>query len=179
LGTSFTAIQRYAIQKTSQAYLKHTQAHPNPLPPAPRLRGMQKLTLLSSEPPQRSRLRRRASSPERRRLQPSRPEYALSRLQPQDVRVVTTPPWGWNCETCGITYVIRPEHSLENFPLNLHSVLGDSRVYGCDCDFVPKLTKGSRQHLSAFLLGPGIRLAALLDKSHPSCKIFQTTRQSR
>jgi hypothetical protein len=44
LGTSFTALQRYAIQKTSQACLKHTQAHPNPLPPAPRLRGMQKLT---------------------------------------------------------------------------------------------------------------------------------------
>lgn len=33
----FTAIQRHAIQKTSQACLKHTQAHPNPLPPAPRL----------------------------------------------------------------------------------------------------------------------------------------------
>jgi hypothetical protein len=108
LGTSFTAIQRYAIQKTSQACLQHTQAHPNPLPPAPRLRGMQKLTLPSSEPPQRSRLRRRASSPERRRLQPSRPEYALSRLQPQDIRVVTTPPWGWSGETCGITYVIGP-----------------------------------------------------------------------
>ena len=28
-------------------------------------------------------------------------------------------------------------------------------------------------------LGPGIRFAALLDKSHPSCNIFQTTRQSR
>ena len=60
LGTSFTAIQRYAIQKTSQTCLKHTQAHPNPLPPAPRLRGMKKLTLPSSEPPQRARLRRRA-----------------------------------------------------------------------------------------------------------------------
>jgi hypothetical protein len=38
-------------------------------------------------------------------------------------------------------------------------------VYGCDCDFVPKLAKGSRQHLSAFLLGFGIRFNALLDKS--------------
>ena len=35
LGTSFTAIQRYAIPKTSQACLKHTQAHPNPLPASP------------------------------------------------------------------------------------------------------------------------------------------------
>jgi hypothetical protein len=40
-----------------QAYLKHTQAHPTLSRPAPRLRGMQKLTLSSSEPPQRSRQR--------------------------------------------------------------------------------------------------------------------------
>jgi hypothetical protein len=46
-------------------------------------------------------------------------------------------------------------HSLENSLLNLHSVLGDSKVYACDCDFVPKLAKGSRQQLSAFLLGFG------------------------
>jgi hypothetical protein len=56
-------------------------------------------------------------------------------------------------------------HSLENSLLNLHSVLSDSKVYGCDCDFLPKLAKGWCQHLSAFLLGPGIRFAALLDKS--------------
>ena len=58
-------------------------------------------------------------------------------------------------------------NSVENPLLRLQFVCRGNRVYGCDCDFVPKLAKGSRQHLSAFLLGPGIRLAALLDKSHP------------
>jgi hypothetical protein len=38
------------------------------------------------------------------------------------------------------------------------------------------LPRRSRQHLGAFLLRLGIRLAALLDKSHPLMKIFQTTR---
>jgi hypothetical protein len=76
----FTAIQRHAIQKTSQACLKHTQAHPNPLPPAPRLTECRSRFSLRSEPPQRSLLRRRACSPERRRFQPSRSEYASSRL---------------------------------------------------------------------------------------------------
>jgi hypothetical protein len=76
----FTAIQRHAIQKTSQACLKHTQAHPNPLPPAPRLTECRSRFSLRSEPPQRSLLRRRACSLERRRFQPSRSEYASSRL---------------------------------------------------------------------------------------------------
>src|SRR6266853_1344591 len=58
-------------------------------------------------------------------------------------------------------------HSLENPPLRLQPACGGSRVYGCDCDLVAKLAKCSRQHLSAFLLSPGIRFAALLDKSHP------------
>src|SRR5882672_9893430 len=61
----------------------------------------------------------------------------------------------------------RRSHSLENSLLNLHSVFGDSKVYGCDCDFVPEFAKRSRQHPGAFVLGLGIRFAALLDKSHP------------
>ncbi len=56
------------------------------------------------------------------------------------------------------------EHSLENSLLNLHSVLGDSKVYGCDCDLVPKFAEGSRQHLGAFLLFSGTHFAALLDE---------------
>jgi hypothetical protein len=107
LGASFTAIQRYAIQETSQTCLKHAQAHPKPVAPAPRLRGMKKLTPPSSESPQRGRLRRRAWSPERRRFQPPRPEYASSRVQPQDVRAVTTHHPARKCETCGITDVTR------------------------------------------------------------------------
>jgi Domain of unknown function (DUF4411) len=58
-------------------------------------------------------------------------------------------------------------HSVENPPLHLQPVCGGNWVYGCDCDFVAELAKRSRQHLSAFLLGLGIRFAALLDKSHP------------
>ena len=56
------------------------------------------------------------------------------------------------------------EHSLENSLLNLHSVLGDSKVYGCDCDLVPKFAEGSRQHLGAFPLFSGTHFAALLDE---------------
>jgi hypothetical protein len=58
-------------------------------------------------------------------------------------------------------------NSVENPPLRLQAVCGGNRAYRCDCDLVAKLAKRSRQHLSAFLLGPGIRFAALLDKSHP------------
>jgi hypothetical protein len=70
-------------------------------------------------------------------------------------------------------------NSLENPLLQLDSVFGGRKVYGCDCDLVAELAKRSHQHPGAFFLGLGIRFAALLDKSHPSCKIFQTTRQSR
>jgi hypothetical protein len=62
-----------------------------------------------------------------------------------------------------------PAHvnSVENPLLHLQFVCSGNRVYGCDCDFVAELEKRSRQHLSAFLLGLGIRFAASLDKSHP------------
>jgi hypothetical protein len=29
-------------------------------------------------------------------------------------------------------------------PLNMHSVFGGSKVYGCECDLVAELAKGSR-----------------------------------
>lgn len=58
-------------------------------------------------------------------------------------------------------------YSVENPPLHLHSVFGSSGVYGCDCDVVPELRKGSRQHPGALLLGLGIRFDALLDKPNP------------
>src|ERR1700730_13925714 len=51
--------------------------------------------------------------------------------------------------------------------LHLHSVFGRSLVYGCDCDLVPELAKGSRQHAGALLLSLRIRFGALLDKSNP------------
>ena len=74
---------------------------------------------------------------------------------------------------------VTPLHSLENPLLDLHSLFGDSKVYGCDCDFIPELAKRSRQHPGAFVLGLGIRFDSVFDKSHPLVKIFQTTRQSR
>jgi hypothetical protein len=40
-------------------------------------------------------------------------------------------------------------------------------VCGCDGDLVAELAKGSRQHLSTFLLFPGTHFLALLDESHP------------
>jgi hypothetical protein len=58
-------------------------------------------------------------------------------------------------------------HSVENPLLHLHSVFGGSKIYGCDCDFVPELAKRSRQHPGAFVLGLGIRFDAVLDKSNP------------
>jgi hypothetical protein len=64
------------------------------------------------------------------------------------------------------SFLGRPLHSLENSLLNLDSVFGDSKVYGCDCDFVPELAKRSRQHPGAFALGLGIRFDAVFDKSH-------------
>jgi hypothetical protein len=56
-------------------------------------------------------------------------------------------------------------HSLENSLLNLHSVLGDSKVYGCYCDFVPKLAKRSRPHPDALSSWPRVRFAPV-DKSN-------------
>src|SRR3984893_18387059 len=58
-------------------------------------------------------------------------------------------------------------HSVENPLLHLHSVFCRSGVYGCDCDLVPELAKGSRQHAGALLLSLRIRFGALLDKSNP------------
>src|SRR3984893_4111878 len=58
-------------------------------------------------------------------------------------------------------------HSVENPLLHFHSVFCRSGVYGCDCDLVPELAKGSRQHAGALLLSLRIRFGALLDKSNP------------
>ena len=51
--------------------------------------------------------------------------------------------------------------------LHLDCVFGSSGVYGSDCNLVPELAKGSRQHPGALLLGLGIKFVALLNKSHP------------
>jgi hypothetical protein len=51
--------------------------------------------------------------------------------------------------------------------LDLHSAFGGSWVHGCDCDVVPELAKGSRQHPGALLVSLGIRFGALLDESNP------------
>jgi hypothetical protein len=49
----------------------------------------------------------------------------------------------------------------------LDTIGGGNLVYGRDYDLVAELAKCSRQHLSPFPFGLRIRLAALLDKSHP------------
>ena len=58
-------------------------------------------------------------------------------------------------------------HSVENPLLDSRFVLRGSQAYGCDCDLVAELAKGSRQHPSALLLSLGIRFGALLDESNP------------
>ena len=58
-------------------------------------------------------------------------------------------------------------HSVENPLLDLNSRLGRKLVYGGDGDLIAELTKGSRQHLGAFLLFPGTHFAALLDEPYP------------
>ena len=53
-------------------------------------------------------------------------------------------------------------------------------VCWCDGDIVAEPAKGSLQHLNTFLpFFSGTHFVALLDDRTPSCKIFQTTRQSR
>jgi hypothetical protein len=61
----------------------------------------------------------------------------------------------------------------------LNNRLGGKLVYGGDGDLIAELTKGSRQHLGALLLFPRTYFAACSMNRTPSCKIFQTTRQSR
>jgi hypothetical protein len=92
LGTSFHCNSETRHSKNFASLPQAYPSTPKPSSTSPTAHGMQKPILLSSEPPQRSRPRRRAWSPERRRFQPSRPESASSRLQPQDVRAVTTSP---------------------------------------------------------------------------------------
>src|SRR5580704_8605151 len=92
-----------------------------------------------------------------------RPRIGKKRLQ----RRKLAPPRDSGLSFSGGACVRRSVHSLENSLLNLHSVLGDSKVYGCDCYFVPEGAKSSRQRPGAFVLGLGIRFNALLDKSHP------------
>jgi hypothetical protein len=87
LGASFTAIQRYAIQKTSQTCLKHAQAHPKPVAPAPRLRGMKKLTpLVQSRHSEAAygdaRGPQREGAPNRPDLNMLRPAFSLKMSEP-------------------------------------------------------------------------------------------------
>jgi hypothetical protein len=84
LGTSFHCNSEIRHSKNFASPPQAYPSTPKPSSASPTAHGMQKPILPSSEPPQRSRLRRRAWSAERRRFQPSRPEYASSRLQPQD-----------------------------------------------------------------------------------------------
>ena len=88
LGTSFHCNSETRHSKNFASLPQAYPSTPKPSSASPTAHGMQKPILPGSEPPQRSRLQRRAWSPERRRFQPARPEYAFharSRLRAESL----------------------------------------------------------------------------------------------
>ena len=70
-------------------------------------------------------------------------------------------------------------HSLENSLLNLHSVFGDSKVYGVIVTSYPSLRSARASIRARLFLALGSGSTPCSINRTPSCKIFQTTRQSR
>jgi hypothetical protein len=96
LGTSFHCNSETRHSKNFASLPQAYPSTPEPSSASPTAHGMQKPTLSSSEPPQRSRLRRRAWSPEGRREGASNPPD-LNMLRPPSASrcaAVTTPPSG-------------------------------------------------------------------------------------
>jgi hypothetical protein len=108
LGTSFHCNSETRHSKNFASLPQAYPSTPEPSSASPTAHGMQKPTLSSSEPPQRSRLRRRASFPERRRFNPPdlnmlRPAFSLKMSGRDD------PTFGrGTVRLAGITDEIRP-----------------------------------------------------------------------